>query len=124
MSLGIILSKPIDAALYLGNVRRQLMKGLRLLICIAIPPLYLPNFFPNRRVSTSQLYSHEHELLRELAQVDSALDAYDRRAEVCVCERLRSGAFPQTLPQHTTLQLHHTALPLGNVERGREKFQK
>eukprot|EP00752_Nemacystus_decipiens_P007697 g6880.t1 len=27
------------------------------------------------------LYRHEHELLRELAEVDGALDAYDRRAE-------------------------------------------
>lgn len=31
----------------------------------------------------AQLYRHEHELLRELADVDSALDVYDRRSEVC-----------------------------------------
>lgn len=30
----------------------------------------------------AQLYRHEHELLRELAGVDGALDDYDRRAEV------------------------------------------
>lgn len=30
----------------------------------------------------AQLYRNEHELLRELAQVDAALDDFDRREEV------------------------------------------
>jgi len=44
-------------------------------------------------VTVAQLYRNEHELLRELAQVDAALDDYDRRAEVrSRCVRRRGSA--------------------------------
>lgn len=44
--------------------------------------VYLVCYVQNPAVAPAKLYRHEHELLRELAEVDGALDDYDRRAEV------------------------------------------
>lgn len=57
--------------------------------------------FQSARKSTVQLYRHEHELLRELSEVDSALDDYDRRAGV--------GSLLRLAPPLTFLSLFSVA---------------